>query len=306
MFVNEETLRLNYQVEAEESGLSVIDVMATQMQLSSRLIRKCKTHQQISLNGHKISVNAKVKEGDIITVMLDHDENTFEPNPIHVDVLYEDADMLVVNKPPFLVVHPTKGHPDGTLANAVSHLQYNCGQNYKIRFINRLDRDTSGVLLIAKNAYAQQIISDQMQSDEVDKHYVAVVKGRLELDDGIIDAPIDRLEEGDILRGVISTGLPSRTRYKVLAKTNDASLIYLTLETGRTHQIRVHLKHIGHEIIGDTLYGIQSDLINRQALHCLDMSFKSPRKTEKIIVTAKLPDDILNLLSRLGLDGIEI
>jgi 23S rRNA pseudouridine1911/1915/1917 synthase len=304
MFINEETLKLAYLIEPQEAGMTILEVMARKMDISRKLIRRCKIHKQIALNGHKISVNAKVGKGDVLTVMLDHDENTFEPNPIEIEVLYEDADILVVNKPPFLVVHPTRGHQDGTLANAISHLQYQRGQNYKIRFINRLDRDTSGVLLIGKNGYAHQIIADQMQDDAVEKHYIAVVEGRVFPGEGTINAPIDRLEEGNVRRGVTPEGFSSITHYKVLDATDRASLVDISLETGRTHQIRVHFEHIGHPVVGDTLYGTASDMIDRQALHCRKMSFRSPRKKEKTIIEAPLPDDLKRLLSLLSLNGI--
>ena len=218
MFINKESLRLDYEVETQDAGLKIIDVLATSMNISSRLIRKCKNNNNIWLNKKSGSVNRIVQSGDIISMMLDHDENTFEPNDIEVTVLYEDGDILIVDKPPFLVVHPTKGHPEGTLANALSHHQYQIGQNYKIRFINRLDRDTSGIVLIAKNAFAQQIVSEQMQANEVDKFYLAVVEGEMKDDKGTIDLPIDREAELDIKRIVIETGLASITHYEVLER----------------------------------------------------------------------------------------
>ena len=263
MFINKESLRLDYQVEKKEEGLKIIDVLATTMHISSRLIRKCKNHNHILLNKSSGSVNRLVREGDIISMVLDHDENTFDPNPIPVQILYEDCDMLVVNKPPFLVVHPTKGHPEGTLANALSNHQYQMGHNYKIRFINRLDRDTSGLVLIAKNAYAQQIVSEQMQADLVDKYYMALVEGVLETDSGTIDLPIERAEALDIKRIVIDTGLPSVTHYEVIERFKEHTFIRIKLETGRTHQIRVHFSHIGHAVLGDVLYGSESPWIDR-------------------------------------------
>ncbi|MDH8679119.1 RluA family pseudouridine synthase [Fusibacter bizertensis] len=299
MYINKESLRLEYQVEAKDAGLKVIDVLATSMNISSRLIRKCKNHKNIFLNHKNGSVNRIVETGDIITMMLDHDENTFEPNPIDVEVLYEDCDIMAVSKPPFLVVHPTKGHPEGTLANALSYHQYQQKQNYKIRFINRLDRDTSGIVLIAKNAYAQQIISEQMQADEVGKHYYAIVEGVLKDDSGTIDLPIDREAELDIKRIVIESGLQSVTHYEVVEKFENHTFIKIELETGRTHQIRVHFSHIGHSIVGDSLYGKPSEWIDRQALHCYEMSFKSPREMEKTSVRCKIPADIESVLKRL-------
>ncbi|OJV65669.1 MAG: hypothetical protein BGO41_07490 [Clostridiales bacterium 38-18] len=302
MFVNKETLKLAYQVEKKDEGLKVIDVLATSMNLSSRLIRKCKNHKNILLNGKSGSVNRMVYENDIITMMLDHDDNSFEPNPISVEILYEDCDMMAVAKKPFLVVHPTKGHPEGTLANALSHHQYLTGENYKIRFINRLDRDTSGIVLIAKNAYAQQIISEQMQADEVDKTYYAVVKGTPVPSKGTIDLPIDREKEEDIKRIVIDTGLRCVTHYEVVSTTETHSFLKIKLETGRTHQIRVHFSHIGHAIVGDSLYGEPSDLIDRQALHCYQMSFKPPRENERVDAISQLPQDIVYLMNQLNLE----
>lgn len=299
MYINKESLRLDYQIEEEEDGLKVIDVLATTMNISSRLIRKCKNHNHILLNKKSGSVNRIVHKGDVISMLLDHDENTFDPNPIQVELLYEDCDMLVVNKPPFLVVHPTKGHPEGTLANALSYHQYQKGQNYKIRFINRLDRDTSGLVLIAKNAYAQQIISEQMQADLVDKYYLAIVEGILKDDSGTIDLPIEREEALDIKRIVIDTGLPSVTHYEVIERFENHTMVKIKLETGRTHQIRVHFSHIGHAVLGDTLYGAPSNLISRQALHCTEMVFKPPRENQKISVISQLPEDMVIAIDRL-------
>lgn len=302
MFINLETLKLEYQIESDESGMKVIDIMATKMNISSRLIRKCKNNKNIFLNGLWGSVNRIVKENDIITVMLDHDENTFDPNSIPVEVIYEDGDILVVNKPPFLVVHPTKGHPYGTLANALSYHQYQNKQNYKIRFINRLDRDTSGVLLVAKNAFSQQIVSEQMKQGIVDKCYYALVVGVILQDKGTIDLPIDREKEEDIKRIVMADGMPSVTHFEVVDRFEKHTLVKIQLETGRTHQIRVHFSHIGHPILGDSLYGDASEHINRQALHCYEMSFQPPRVGERIVVKAELPEDILEAIKRLGGD----
>lgn len=299
MFINKETLRLDYQVEASEEGLKIIDVLATSMNVSSRLIRKCKNNNNIFLNKKNGSVNRLVKTGDLISLMLDHDENTFDPNPIPVRILYEDGDLLVVDKPPFLVVHPTKGHPEGTLANALSHHQYLSDQNYKIRFINRLDRDTSGIVLIAKNAFSQQIVSEQMQNNTVDKVYYAIVEGTITSDSGTIDHPIDRVEELDIRRAVIESGMASVTHYEVVERYSTHTLVKIKLETGRTHQIRVHFAHIGHPILGDHLYGRESEMIDRQALHCFEMTFVPPRGDERVSVIAPIPDDIKSVMDNL-------
>ncbi len=306
MFVNRETRRLDYCVESAAAGLKVIDVVIRYMAVSSRLFRTCKNNKAVLLNGHWGSVNRLVREGDIISILLEHDDNTFEPEAIAFGVLYEDGDLLVVDKPPFLVVHPTKGHPFGTLANGVSHYQRERGDDYKIRFINRLDRDTSGVLLIAKNGYAQQIVSNQMKADLVEKYYEAIVCGVLAQDEGTIDLPIDRAHEDDIKRAVIPEGLPSVTHYKVLERFDAHTHLRIKLETGRTHQIRVHLSHIGHPILGDALYGDASDLIDRQALHCQSMRIKPPREQAWLKCSAPTPKDFEKVLTQLKLrQGIE-
>jgi len=302
MFINQETLKLEYEVETSSKEASVIDIMATEMNLSSRLIRKCKQNKSVYLNDKKCSVNAFVKKGDIIKLILDHDENTFEANPIEVNIIYEDGDILAVDKPPDLVVHPTKGHPEGTLANALSYYQYQMKCNYKIRFINRLDRDTSGIVLIAKNAFGQHYVSEQMQNNEVEKLYYAIVENCFDTLSGVINEPIDRIDPTDIRREVIATGMPSITHYEVLSQNKHFAFVRLLLETGRTHQIRVHLSYIGHPIVGDSLYGQSSELISRQALHCYEVSLNSPRVNEKIVVKADIPPDMVTVLTKLELN----
>jgi 23S rRNA pseudouridine1911/1915/1917 synthase len=153
--------------------------------------------------------------------------------------------------------------------------------------------------LIAKNAFAQQIVSEQMQANEVDKFYLAIVAGELKDDQGTIDLPIDREAALDIRRIVIDTGLASVTHYEVLERFKGYTFVKISLETGRTHQIRVHFSHIGHPILGDHLYGQISDMIDRQALHCHEMSFKPPREKAKVSVVCNLPDDINNVLDLL-------
>lgn len=238
-----------------------------------------------------------VKVGDIIKVGFEKEDNIFEPQEsVAIDVVYEDCDVLVINKQPFVVVHPTKGHPNGTIGNGVAAYFKSIMDNRKIRFINRLDRDTSGLMLIAKNSYAQQSISDQMANNTVKKCYHAIVSGDLKKSEGTLNFPIDRENEGDILRKVLPEGLPSITHYKVIEKFEHYTFVEILLETGRTHQIRVHFTHIGHPLIGDELYGGDHKLINRQALHCYEMIFDQPRTGEQIHLTCPCPEDMLKLL----------
>lgn len=298
---NDTTKPLLYSASADDDGRKLIDILATQLRLSSRSIRRAKQSNLVALNDIFGSVNRTVRAGDRIEVFFLREENIFEPENIRFEVCYEDEDLLVVNKPPFLVVHPTKGHPTGTLGNAIAYHQQQRGEQYKIRFINRLDRDTSGILLVAKNANAQQRVSEQMKAGTVDKTYLALVQGATD-PSGTIDAPIDRLSPDDILRGVTPDGLPSVTRYRTLethslpsstrSGLDAVSLVELDLLTGRTHQIRVHMAHIGHPVVGDSLYGSISPWIRRQALHCCAMTFRHPRTDERMRFEAPLPKDI--------------
>lgn len=295
---------IEYIVPSEDQGKKVIEVMARSMDLSSRMIRRCKQERLMKVNGETRSVNSLVVDGDVITVELEQETNIFNPEPIPVDVVYEDPDILVVNKPAGLVVHPTKGHPGGTLGNALAWHALKNGENYKIRFVNRLDRDTTGLVIIAKNGFAQQFISDKMQEGAVEKLYLALVHGCPEQEEGTVDAPIQRLQPEDILRQVHEDGKSSITHYRVLGKLKGASLLQLDLETGRTHQIRVHMQHIGHPLLGDPLYGREeADILERQALHAWQLSFETPRRG-KVCLKAPLPQDFVHCMKSLEGDAL--
>ena len=296
MFIEFETNRLVYKVSEEEAGLLLIEILSEKMAISSRMIRRVKDGKSIQVNGHPISVNAKVRNNDVVTVILEQEPNIFIPQDIPIDVVFENQDLLVVNKQPYVVVHPTKGHPDGTIGNGIAKHFMDNGFDGKIRFINRLDRDTSGLLLIAKNGYAQQIISNQMQDDAVEKRYMALVLGVVEKDADTICLPIGRPNPEDLRRAVMEDGQESVTHYEVVQRFEGATLVKIRLETGRTHQIRVHFSHLGHPLIGDELYGCPSDQIQRQALHSYYLRFQLPRTCEWVNLEAELPHDFLALI----------
>lgn len=300
MFINFETNRLDYKISKEEAGLPLIEILSQHMDVSSRMIRKSKDGKSIQMNGYPVSVNAKVRCSDVVTVILEQEPNIFEPQDIPIEVVYENHDLLILNKQPYIVVHPTKGHPDQTIGNGIANHFKNEGFDGKIRFINRLDRDTSGLLLVAKNGYAQQIISNQMQDDEVEKRYMALVSGIVEKDADTINLPIGRPNPEDLRRAVMADGQDSITHYEVVERYETATLVKIRLETGRTHQIRVHFSHLGHPLIGDELYGCPSTEIQRQALHSYYLKFKLPRTHEWIELEADLPFDFKNLISRMS------
>ncbi len=293
--------RLVFEIDREHEGMELKEILYDQMRLSSRLVRKLKRTKNILVNGNKIAFHARLRKGDRVEVIMEEESNQFEPQNIPIDVVYEDMDLLILNKQPGLVVHPTKGHPIGTLANAIVYYMQERGESFKIRFVNRLDRDTSGLIIIAKNPYIQQELSKQMIDNQVEKRYLAVIKGCLETEKGTVDAPIGRPYPEDITRKVYAGGQPSITHYEAVERLKDATVVRLLLETGRTHQIRVHMSYIGHPILGDELYGGKADtLIERQALHAEILRFLHPRTGEPMEVKASIPPDILELITKLS------
>lgn len=291
---------LVFDVDEQGQGLELKEVLYDKMQLSSRLVRKLKRKKNILVNGKKIPFHAKLRKGDRVQVIMEEEPNQFEAENIPIEVVYEDMDLLILNKEPGIVVHPTKGHPTGTLANALVYYMQQRQEKFKIRFVNRLDRDTSGLIIVAKNPFAQQELSKQMQANAVEKIYLAVVQGHIQEDQGTIEAPIGRPDPDDICRRVCEEGQPSITHYQVIDRLKqNATVIKVKLETGRTHQIRVHMAYIGHPLIGDSLYGEGEGLIGRQALHAQTLIFSQPRTHERIEVTVGVPKDIEQLITQL-------
>lgn len=289
---------MKYKITELKESMKLVDLLRSELDLSSRMVRMLKREKRVHVNGHKLSFNAKLRIGDVIELDMPQEENIFQPEAIPVTVLYEDSEVLVVNKAPFLVVHPTKGHPFGTLANGIAHYMLEKGDHYKIRFANRLDRDTSGAMIVCKSGVSQKRVSDQMQDGTMVKQYLALVEGLVEADQGTIDEPIDRAYEDSVHRIVRPDGVPSVTHYQVVERFQDHTLLLVTLETGRTHQIRVHLKHLGHVIVGDELYGSNHTLINRQALHSYKLIFKT-HTGELVEIQAPLMEDMTLVLERL-------
>lgn len=301
--------KLKYEVVEEDNGLPIKNIIRSRFKFSSRLMGKLKRQNLVYKNGDITPGWHTVKPGDIISIDFPEEKSDFPPEDIPLEIVYEDDDLLVINKQYGITVHPTKGCPSHTLANGIMHHMLETDQSFKIRFINRLDTDTSGLLLVGKNSYIQNEITKQMRVKTIDKNYIAVVNGIVEKDEFLIDKPIGRPSPDKIRRSVLSEesgGYPSQTEVKVLERiysekfNSQFTIVELHLLTGRTHQIRVHMSSIGHILVGDSLYGdTHLDLINRQALHAYRLSLTHPITKERLDLRSNLPDDIQNLIQRL-------
>ena len=288
-----------------EEGTKIREYLKTELGLSTRLIRSASINKKIFVNGQVVKMNRVLTLGEIIKIDLEKDESQdIAPEKMDIDVVYEDEDILVVNKKPFMVVHPTKSYQSGTLANGIINYFMESKQNCIVRLVSRLDMNTSGLIIIAKNQFSHGMLSKEMSENKVEKRYLAIVHGIMEEKQGTIDLPIYKPEgvENGTKRIIDERGQRSITHYKVVEEFNEASLVECKLETGRTHQIRVHLNHLGHPIYGDTLYGNgeeEEELIKRQALHAYGLNFKSPRTGEELALRAELPEDMKELINKL-------
>lgn len=261
-------------------------ILEREILLSRSLIARLKRIDgAVLLNGKSERVITTVKDGDVLTVNVPEKESRIDSKKIPLDIIFEDEDILAVNKPWGIPVHPSKNHASDTLANGI---KYYLGENSAIHIITRLDRETSGVVLIAKNTHSAKILTEQMKNGNIQKEYVAIVNGKTEPEKGIIDAPIDR--DTGIKRKVTENGKSAVTEYEVI-KSGELSAVRLFPKTGRTHQIRVHLSYIGHPIFGDSMYGAPQ-VGERTRLHCRRLVFQHPATTEKIEIIAPIPENM--------------
>ncbi|WP_090446301.1 RluA family pseudouridine synthase [Natronincola peptidivorans] len=290
---------ITYLVEEVEGKETIKNLLKKELNVSSRLLTKLKKNRSIFLNNHYVKYHEEVNKGDVIKIVMTEEPNQFVPEDIPFSIAYEDVDVIIVNKQPGIVTHPTKGHAIGTIANAAQYYIETNKLNCRIRFVNRLDMDTSGLLIIAKNPYTHHVLSEQMQLDKIEKKYIAFVQGVVEKDFDTIDQPIGKPTEDAIKRVVGPEGQRSVTKYKVIERYKNATLIEVQLLTGRTHQIRVHMSHIGHPLIGDSLYGKSSEFIDRQALHASYLKFLQPRYKAVVEIKADFPEDLKQLQDKL-------
>lgn len=305
-----------YTVQPEDEGMLLKTILQRRLGVSRKLMSKLKlTEQGIQLNGERVYISVKVRNGDLVELRMEKEASTdILPENIPFDILYEDEHLLVVNKQAGIIVHPTHGHYTGTLANGVVHYWEQKGEQVRFRPVHRLDQETSGVLCIAKNPYIHQHISEQMIAGTVDKYYTAIVFGSLVPSEGVVDGPIDRDPNEPHRRIVTADGYPARTLYQVETVYKWASKVRIKLESGRTHQIRVHMKHVGCPLIGDSFYGqaepdwsdsskallaLGHTWIDRQALHASELTIVHPITGHRVRFIAPLPEDIQALDQKL-------
>lgn len=294
-----EIMNLSYQIDKDEHYDNVLHVLKEQFFLSDRLITKLKKANKIYLNSLPTYTKKSVTMGDTVSVLIDFEEDNSNivASNIPLNIIYEDDYLLVLNKPANIAIHPSILHFYNSLSNGVKFYFDKLGLKKKIRIVNRLDRNTSGIVIFAKNEYIQECLIKQMKTNEFKKEYLAIAKGILESKSGTLNFPIARKEGSIIERTVTSDGDSAITHYDVVKEFNNLSLVHIVLETGRTHQIRVHFSHIGHPILGDTLYGSPSELINRQALHSYKLTFIHPVTKKVLSLEVPLPNDIKNIIN---------
>lgn len=304
---------IEYQVTESEDGWQVKSVLQRRLGVSRKLLSRIKlTERGVLLNGERVFISVPVKAGDTVSVSLEKETSAdILPEPIPFEIVFEDESLLIVNKAAGMIVHPTHGHYTGTLANGVVHYWLEQGERFRFRPVHRLDRETSGLIAVAKNAYVHQHISEQLIAGEVTKKYTALVHGCPNPAEGTIDGPIDRDPAEPHRRIVTESGYPALTFYTVAECLGAGARVELRLGTGRTHQIRVHMTSLGHPLIGDKFYRMPGldklpqaqreavtgwdEAIGRQALHASELGFRHPLTGEPLTFTSALPADMREL-----------
>lgn len=278
----------------KESGIRLDKALADLTELSRSQANEAIKNGNILVNGKSVKAKYSVKEGDLVTYDLPEPEVLeYEAEDIPLDIVYEDDDVAVVNKPQGMVVHPSVGHTSGTLVNALMyHIHDLSSINGVVRpgIVHRIDKDTSGLLMIAKNDRAHQALAEELKDKKSLRKYLAIVHGNISNDRGVIEAPIGRSEKDRKKQAVTAKGKPAVTHFKVLERFGNYTLVELTLETGRTHQIRVHMAYIGHPVAGDPLYGPRKTLKgNGQFLHAQTLGFTHPTTGESLRFSVEPP-----------------
>lgn len=289
---------MKWIIESKYEGMILRNYLHRVLRISKNILKAVKYEGgKILINGQKVDVRYRLKKHDELVIKFPPEKRGFymEPEEIPLSIVYEDDHILVLNKQAGIVAMPTPHTPKGTIANGILAYYDKLGLPYTVHIVTRLDRDTSGLMLIAKHRYSHSLLSEIQQAGGIERSYIAFVHGHLKEKRGTIHLPIGRKADSFMEREVRRDGREAITHYEVRDEKEHYSKIKVQLETGRTHQIRVHLSAIGHPLLGDNLYGGKDNFIDRQALHCYELSFKHPLKEKVIHLKSELPLDLRNL-----------
>ena len=293
---------LTLTITPELAGLEVNTLLRRTLGLSGTVLRRVKWLEDgITLDGARVNVRVRAREGQTLAVRLTDPVTPAEPVPTEgpLDIVYEDADLVVLNKAPGVLVHPSHGHFDDTMGNFLVYYYKQAGDESGFHPVHRLDKGTSGLLVVAKHPHAQERLKNQLHTGDFRRVYLAVCDGAPPQAAGVVDAPIGRAEGSLTRRAVRPDGQPARTQYPVVGRLGPRTLVELELETGRTHQIRVHMAHLGCPLTGDFLYGTENRaLISRPALHSSALGLTHPITGERLRFTAPLPADLAALIPK--------
>lgn len=294
--------KIERKITENQAGMLLRDFLFKEEKISRRAVKAIKFGEgDLLVNGERKTVRYVLKRGDHLVILFPPEapSPSLIGEPMPLDILFEDEHLLVINKPAGIPVIPSQMHPHGTLANGVLFHFEQQGLSYTVHTVTRLDRDTSGVMLIAKHRHAHELFVREQKKHKVERSYQALVHGNISPMKGIIDAPIDRKEGSIIERCVTPSGKRAVTHYEVLKQAGEISLLKIKLETGRTHQIRVHFSHEGHPLLGDDLYGGERTMISRQALHSYQLKFLHPFHNKEMIFEAACPPDMKTIIDKL-------
>jgi 23S rRNA pseudouridine1911/1915/1917 synthase len=291
---------LTKKVGKEDSGKMLREFLTNKSGLSRRAITAIKKGGDFLVNRQSVTVRYMITEGDVVDIIFPKEEASpgLIPESVPLDIIYEEDAFLVINKPADLQTVPSIRNWIKSVANGVVYYLQNNGLAATAHMVTRLDRDTSGLVLVAKHGFLHEYFTRMRKNGDLTREYIAIIHGHLSKKEGTIDAPIGRKDGSIIERCVRPDGKPAITHYKVLEETSDNSFVSVVLETGRTHQIRVHFSNLGHPLVGDDLYGGKKEAIARQALHCHKLHLYHPITLAPMTFTAPLPEDMASLVRK--------